>query len=190
MQFCSARSCGFFGSLIKRLCSSSLQQKHRHRLELELQRDKLEILHCRADSFQCRISNNSKSCGIFYKNKSDHGYRWRPEAAKKEMMKYFWWTVSITKIIFSALNFCLSMEQGEDRTRKQTVLTQFCSAKQEKRCERLKLKKEQNRMIEDEETCWRLAKYQAAFVSLLPAAHDLICKALLLPLLVRFVPTE
>lgn len=45
------------------------------------------------------------------------------------------------------------MEQGEDRTRKQTVLMQSCSAKQERRCERLKLQKEQNRMIEDEETC-------------------------------------
>ncbi len=92
-KFCSARSCGFFGTLIKHLRSSSLQQKHRHRMELKLQINKLEILHCRADSFQCRISNSSKSCGIFDKNRSDHGYQWRPEAAKKEMTKYFWWIV-------------------------------------------------------------------------------------------------
>ncbi len=46
-QFCSARSYGFFGTLIKHLRSSSLQQKHRHTMELELQKNKLEILHYR-----------------------------------------------------------------------------------------------------------------------------------------------
>jgi hypothetical protein len=40
-------SCGFFGTLIKHLRCFSLQQKHRHTMELELQRNKLEILHCR-----------------------------------------------------------------------------------------------------------------------------------------------
>ncbi len=40
-------SCGFFGTLIKHLRCSSLQRKHRHTMELELQINKLEILHCR-----------------------------------------------------------------------------------------------------------------------------------------------
>jgi hypothetical protein len=40
-------SCGLFGTLIKHLRCFSLQQKHRHTMELKLQRNKLEILHCR-----------------------------------------------------------------------------------------------------------------------------------------------
>jgi hypothetical protein len=46
-----SRSCGFFGTLIKHLRSSSLQQKHRHKMELELQKNKL-------DSFQCMMTQS------------------------------------------------------------------------------------------------------------------------------------
>ncbi len=62
-EFCSAKSCGFFGTLIKHLRFSSLQQKHRHRMELELQRNKLEILHCRTDSFQCMTTRSMSMQG-------------------------------------------------------------------------------------------------------------------------------
>jgi len=62
-QFCSGRSCGFFSTLIKHLRSFSLQQKHRHRMELELQKNKLEILLCRADSFQCMMTQSMSMRG-------------------------------------------------------------------------------------------------------------------------------
>ncbi len=40
-------SSSLFGTLIKHLRCSSLQRKHRHTMELELERNKLEILHCK-----------------------------------------------------------------------------------------------------------------------------------------------